>query len=136
MPFAYSFWSKLRQISICSSPLPAIIYSPVLSSILISTSGSYWLNFLRPSINFCRSCAFLGRTATLTTGATVNFIPLIVCEVSKVVIVAVLFIKLSRPVRAAVQPQGIASILSCVRTSRIVGCASWVLKRSSLLPSL
>lgn len=67
---------SFKHISICNSPDPAIICSP-LSSVYVWTKGSDYANLLRPSTNFGRSAGFFGLTATLTTGDTLYFIFLI-----------------------------------------------------------
>lgn len=74
-----SFAKSLRQISTCNSPHPAITCSPVDSSVVQTTNGSDFDNFLSPSTNFGKSPAFFGLTATLTTGETEYFIDLMVC---------------------------------------------------------
>lgn len=74
---ANSFLSKSKQISICSSPAPATIFYPVLSSIVHCTKLSDFYSFFIPLISFTTSYGFLDYTATLTTGDTLYFIDFI-----------------------------------------------------------
>lgn len=73
----YSFYKSFKQISTCNSPHPAIICSPD-SEVEHYTKGSDLESFFNPSTNLGKSLAFLGLTATLTTGDTEYFMFLIV----------------------------------------------------------
>ena len=80
-PFMKSFCRSERQISRCSSPAPAMMFSPD-SSCEMCTSGSDLERRLRPSTSLGRSCEFLHSTATRTTGETENFMTLMLCASS------------------------------------------------------
>merc|ERR1719454_2619676 len=77
--FMKSSCRSLRQISMWSSPQPAMMCSPD-SSIEHCTSGSDLDRRLRPSTSFGRSFGFLGETATRTTGDTEYFMVMIGCD--------------------------------------------------------
>mmetsp|Transcript_8670 Transcript_8670/g.1202 ORF Transcript_8670/g.1202 Transcript_8670/m.1202 type:complete len:159 (+) Transcript_8670:757-1233(+) len=103
---AYTSCKSYIQISICNSPEPAIICSPV-SSVVHNTNGSLLLSLFIPSTNLGKSALFLGLIATLTTGLTEYFIVLILKAVSQSLIVPVFAIYRSNPISPAVLPHGI-----------------------------
>merc|ERR1719379_1874729 len=77
--FMKSSCRSLRQISMCSSPQPAMMCSPD-SSMEQTTSGSDLERRLRPSTSLGRSFGFLAATATRTTGDTEYFMVTIGCD--------------------------------------------------------
>jgi len=76
--FAKSFYNFPIQIYTCNSPDPAIIFYPVVSSISHCKRLSNLSNFFSPFTNLDKSYCYLGYTATLTTGETLNFMDFMV----------------------------------------------------------
>ena len=67
---------SFKQTSTCNSPQPAMMFSPVSSSLVHNTNGSDLANLYMPAINLGKSPLFFGLTATLTTGETLYFMTL------------------------------------------------------------
>mmetsp|Transcript_4725 Transcript_4725/g.10635 ORF Transcript_4725/g.10635 Transcript_4725/m.10635 type:complete len:207 (+) Transcript_4725:95-715(+) len=114
-PFMKSSWRSFKQISRWSSPAPAMMFSPDSSSVSTKTMGSDLARRLRPSTSLGRSEAFLGCTATRTTGDTENLSCLMLWATSEVEMVPVLRRYWSTPTRAAVFPAGMSGTASTVR---------------------
>merc|ERR1719424_489468 len=134
-PFMKSSWRSLRQISMWSSPQPAMMCSPD-SSMEHCTRGSDLERRFRPSTSLGRSLGFLGWTATRTTGDTEYFIVMIGCDsvASASAMVPALRIYWSTPTSAHVLPAVTDSTASVLRPIMRMVRWTFLMKRSSFLP--
>ena len=64
---------RFTATSRCSTPIPAMIVSPLSSSILITRFGSSMVSFLKTSTNFGKSFGCFGSIAIWTTGSETYF---------------------------------------------------------------
>ena len=124
-----------HALSRCSSPAPAMMFSPVSSLEMIKTSGSDLDRRLRPSTSLGRSAEFLHSTATRTTGDTENFMDLMVCASSWSEMVPFLTRYWSTPTSAHVLPAGMSLTGSALAPIMMTVRWMFLIHSSEFLPA-